>query len=124
MINSPAIFNSSIVKSSWITIKNNFVTLTVVCNMDSGQILKSFDSDFGADLFLVDPLLLPHNCDQSPFVDNDHLQIITGDLRMIKNNKLGKLFSKDSKYCKCKTTKFNEVKQSIFHVLNQCISSW
>ena len=40
---------------------------------------------------------LPIDCKGSPFLDKDHNHIITGNLKIITNNKLHKPFSKSSK---------------------------
>ena len=64
------------------------------------------------DLFLTNPDSRPCKCNNSPFVDRYHKHIATGDLRIIKNNVLRKLFIKGPKY-----------RENILG-LHNCISSW
>ena len=64
---------------------------------------KSFDfnkfvNNLDLDLFLTNPDSLPCKCNNSPFVDRYHKHIVTGDLQIIKNNALRKLFIKGPKY--------------------------
>ena len=37
-------------------------------------------------------------CKGSGFIEKDHRYIVTGDLRIVENNKLRKLFTKGAKY--------------------------
>ena len=53
-----------------------------------------FVNNLDLDLFLTNPDSLPCKCNNSPFVDRYHKHIVTGDLRIIKNNDLRKLFIK------------------------------
>ena len=48
--------------------------------------------------FLQGNTILPCNCSGSRFIDKDHLNIVTGDLRIVGNNKLSTLFTKGPKY--------------------------
>ena len=41
---------------------------------------------------------LPCNCTISPFADPNHGHIVTGDIRIVQNNKLRKLLCKGLKY--------------------------
>ena len=47
-------------------------------------------------------------CNQSPFCDLTHQHIVTGDLRIIKNDKLRKLFSRGLNYREKKTTNYSK----------------
>ena len=49
-------------------------------------------------LFLTNPDSLPCKCNNSPFADRHHKHIVTGDLRIIRNNVLRKHFIKGPKY--------------------------
>ena len=64
------------------------------------------------------------NCDKSALADKDNPQNLTRDLRIIKNKNLDKITCNGTKYCEYKTINFNEDKESSFHGLNQCLSSW
>ena len=49
---------------------------------------------------------------------------MTGDLRIIRNNVLRKLFSKGPKYKKVRPTHLERVKGCILEGLDNCILSW
>ena len=55
---------------------------------------NKFVNNLDLDLFLTNPDSLPCKCNNSPFVDRYHKHIVTGNLRIIKNNDLRKLFIK------------------------------
>ena len=59
---------------------------------------NKFVNNLDLDLFLTNPDSLPCKCNNSPFVDKYQKHIVTGDLRIIKNNALRKLFIKELKY--------------------------
>ena len=61
---------------------------------------NKFVNNLDLDLFLTNPDSLPCKCHNSPFVDRYHKYIVTGDLRIIKNNALKKRFIKGPKYRK------------------------
>ena len=54
---------------------------------------NQFVNSLDMDEFLSNPNILPCNCKNSPFIDKYHKHIITGDLRIISNSNLRKLFS-------------------------------
>ena len=60
----------------------------------------------------------------SLFVDIYHKHIVTGDLRIIKNNALKKLFIKGPKYLEVRPTNLEKTKRCILEGLHNCISSW
>ena len=76
------------------------------------------------DLFLTNPDSLPCKCNKSPFVDRYHKHIVTGDLRIIKNNALRKLFVKGPKYREVRPINLEKAKRCILEGLHNCISSW
>ena len=55
---------------------------------------NNFVKNIDLDLFLANPDSLPCKYNSSPFVHKYHKHIVTGDLRIIKNNALRKLFIK------------------------------
>ena len=55
---------------------------------------NKFVNNLDLDLFLTNPDSLPCKCNNSPFADRYHKHIVTGDLRIIKNNDLRKRFIK------------------------------
>ena len=68
--------------------------------------------------------LLPCGCSHSDFSDKHHGHIITGDLRLIKNNKLRKLFAKGPKYRETKFIDWNAVESSMLQSVRDCAQSW
>ena len=53
-----------------------------------------------------------------------YVHILTGDLRIIKSNKLRKLICKGPKYYESKAVDFNTPKNNIFKGIDKCIRSW
>ena len=67
---------------------------------------------------------LPCNCEHSYFMDNHHKHIITGNLGIIKNPKLRKLFAKGPKYREPVAINWGDVVTNISVGLDECISKW
>ena len=65
----------------------------------------------------------PCSCRDSSFVDIDHGHIVTGDLRIIQNSKLRKLFVKGPKYREPSLIDFSKAKQCINNGLREFITS-
>ena len=59
---------------------------------------NKFSTSLHVKSFLSDPSILPCSCANSEFKDPHHQHTITGDLRVVENKKLRKLFSKGPKY--------------------------
>ena len=64
-----------------------------------------FVNTLDLDEFLLDPDILPCKCINSPFADKYHKHVVTGDLRIIDNNHLRKLFTKAPKFRETKRIK-------------------
>ena len=62
-------------------------------------------------------------CKNSEFCDPHHKHIVTGDLRIITNQKLRKLFSKGPNYRECKTLNYKKCKQSIESSLSSSVDN-
>ena len=62
-------------------------------------------------------------CESSTFCDNDHGHVITGDLRIVKNSKLRKLFTKGPNYREPKSINFSKCLNSIKDSLENSISN-
>ena len=73
---------------------------------------KKTVQDVDVDAFLANPSILPCSCDSSSFKDNHHGHIITGDLRIVENNKLRKLLVKGPKFRESEVICWNKVKDS------------
>ena len=84
----------------------------ILCQLDIGQFLAYL------------PCNLPCNCHKSPFVNKDRGHILTGDLRIIKNNRWRRITCKVPKYCENKNINFSEGKKNISYGLDQFICSW
>ena len=63
----------------------------------------------------------PCHCNGSPYVNDDHGHIVTGDLRIIKNGKLRKLFIKGPKYREPSMIDFSKARQCLNNGLNEFI---
>ena len=61
---------------------------------------NKFVNNLDLDLFLTNPDSLPCKCNNSSFVDRYHKDMVTGDLLIIRNNVLRKLFIKGPRYRK------------------------
>ena len=73
--------------------------------------------------FLDDNSTLSCDCTSSPFVDQDHSQIIRGNLKIIDNNKLRKPFSKRPKYRENGIVEYQKASESIITGIKACIQS-
>ena len=73
---------------------------------------------------LHDITSLPCGCTDSPFADPRHQHIVSGDLRIIKNSKLRKLFSKGPKYREPAHINWEDVKDSVVVGVRSCVELW
>ena len=67
---------------------------------------------------------LPCNCTTSPFTDPNHRHIVTGDIRIVQNNKLRKLLCKGPKYREPVSINFSNCKTEIKNSLTKFSSDW
>ena len=63
-------------------------------------------------------------CIRDSFIDADHGHIITGDLRIVENNRLRKLLAKGPKYRESEGISWNKAQQSITEGINDFITKW
>ena len=61
---------------------------------------NKFVNNLNLDLFLTNQTIYHANVINSPLVDRHNKHIVTGDLRIIRNNVLRKIFNKGPKYRK------------------------
>ena len=61
------------------------------------------------------------DCASSPFVDENHKHIVTGDLRIINNNKLKKLISKGPNYREPRSINWKRCREKIELGLDTCV---
>jgi len=83
---------------------------------------KTFISELDVDAFLVDNSILPCSCLNSHYQDDHHGHVITGDLRIVKDNKLRKLLSKGPKYREPTTLNFDKSKEVIINGIKECVT--
>ena len=74
-------------------------------------------SNTNVDRFLRDSPSIVCNSKNSPFQDSYHGQIVTDDLRIIKDNKLRKDFLKGPKYYKPEKIDFDQAREVLLMVL-------
>ena len=65
--------------------------------------------------FVNNENIYPCNCENSPFKDRYHGHIITGDLRIIENNKLRKIICKGPKYRLPTPNNLDKAKENILN---------
>ena len=75
------------------------------------------------DYFLTAPSGTVCKCVNSSFKDFDHGQIVTGDLKVIKDSKVKKLCSKGPKYLEPKKIDFYKARKNIVNGAEDCISA-
>ena len=85
---------------------------------------NQFVNNLNIDEFLHDPSSLPCSCGESSFADKHHKHIVTGDLRIIENNTLRKLFTKGPKYRPPQPIDFEKAKTCILNGLATCVNNW
>ena len=61
------------------------------------------------------------SCSDSPFIDSHHKHILTGDLRIVDNDKLCKLFMKGPNFREPKPINFNNCYEAIESAIDYCI---
>ena len=76
------------------------------------------------DNFLANPSILPCTCTDSPFLDVHHGHIITGDLKLVRNNKLRKLLIKGPKFRESEGICWNTVRDSIRKGIMESVDKW
>ena len=67
---------------------------------------------------------MPCNCTTSPLTDPNHGHIVTGDIRIVQNNKLRKLLCKVPKYREPVSINFSNCKTEIKNSLTKFSSDW
>ena len=85
---------------------------------------KEFVENLDIDSYLNDKSILPCHCSNSPFVDPHHQHIVSGNLKIITNNKLRKLLSKGPKFRESRPLNWNKAKESIFSGLDDFLSHY
>ena len=88
----------------------------IIKSLPSSISIKFFNfnklvSNLDLDLFLINPYSQPSKCSNSTFAYRHHKHIVTGDLRIIRNNILKNLFIKGPKYREVRAINLEEVKR-------------
>ena len=129
MINIPRLLHSPALSLAYPKQVGSYDAPTVVYNLEDTIASKIFNfnkfvKELDLTAFLQDETILPCNCHQSPFIDTHHQHIITGNLRLVANNKLRKLFSKGPKYREQVPINFQNAKDEIMGGMDAIISRW
>ena len=69
------------------------------------------------------PYINSCSCNNSTFCDPHHEHIVTGDLRIVKNNKLRKLLTKGPNFREPRTFNLKIAQEKIKSAINECISN-
>ena len=85
---------------------------------------NKFVNNLDLGLFLTNSYSAPYKCNNSPFIDRYHKHIMTGDLRIVRNNVLRKRFIKGPKNRESRPIKLEKDNRYILEGLDNCISSW
>lgn len=75
-------------------------------------------------IILSNPEILAFNCNGSFYADKHHKHIVTGDLRIIKNNALRKLLTEETKFRESKPINCNKARSRILTGLEECTQKW
>ena len=129
LINLSSILNNPQLVSLLKDLSCNFVTRTLVYNLQQPISSSIFNSKksvsyTNVDQFLTGPSSTVCKCVNSPFKDSDHCQIVTGDPKIIKDSKLRKLFSKDPRHLEPKKIDFDQARENIVNGIEDRISGW
>ena len=129
MVNlSSILYNAEVVDTIPSSAKT-FCPPTIVYTLESPISTKIFNfnkfvTSLNVENIVKDNSVLPCQCASSPFSDEHHKHIISGDLRLIKNNKLRKLFAKGPKYRESKFIDWNSVEKTLVESVKNCAKAW
>ena len=129
-INLPRIFHDKKLHESFPKVVGKFDPPTVVYKLVDPIRSKLFNfNKFVANLniseFIQDETIVPCSCDTNPkYKDPHHNHIITGDLHIVLNNKLRKLFTKGPKYREPAVLSWDKAKEEIVESLEVLINTW
>ena len=129
LLNLPRILHDPSLSNFLPNAPYKFEVPTVVyklCDPISSKIFNfnKFVDEIDINEFLQDITSLPCSCSDSPFSDPFHKHIVTGDLRIIKNSKLRKLFSKGPKFREPSHISWEDVKNRVVVGLRACVEQW
>ena len=96
-------------------IMNYAQTVRSIQHMTEGEISLTLNSETNS--------LFPCSCSESEYCDPHHGHVVTGDLRIIDNAKLRKLFSKGPNYRENKTINYSKCLKEVVTALDTCASN-
>jgi len=105
-------------ESPMITYKLRSPISSIIFNYN--KFVKSIDVNNA----LANDSCFPCSCHNSEFKNNFHGHIITGDLRIVQNDKLRNLLSKGPKYRQPMPINFPDAKEAIITGMKECVSKW
>ena len=125
LINVPHIFHYQSVKACLSTdIKfGDFTVVYTLANPISSKVNK-FISNLDVKATFRNNTILSCTYIGSGFLGKHHQHIVTGNLQIVVNNKLRKLFSKCSKYREKSLISWVKAKSSIIEGCNDCVDKW
>ena len=118
MVNLSSILHSTEVNNTIPSVAKTFTPPTIVYSLDSPIASKIFNfnkfvTSLDVNSFLKDNSILPCHCANSSFSDKHHGHIVTGNLGIIQNNRLRKLFSKGPKFRESKYIDWNVIENEL-----------
>ena len=129
IINPARIFKSLKVVEAVPSVAKTFQIPTIIYSLKEPVGSKifnfnKFSSSLDVKSFLKDSSILPCSCSDSEFRDPHHKHIITGDLNIVDNIKLRKLFSRGPKYREAKQLDFAAARGEISKGIDDCIENY
>ena len=129
MVNLSSILRDPAVLKAVPSVAKGFTPPTVVFSLNTPISSKIFNfnkfvTSLDVKSVLRNASYLPCNCADSPFRDKHHGHIISGDLRLVKDNKLRKLFTKGPKYREKKYLDWEAVENDLLASVKGCANSW
>ena len=85
---------------------------------------KKFVQSIDVDSFLNNTTSFPCDCQNSPFINQDHQHVITGNLEIVSDIKLRNLISKGPNYREPVQFSCSKGREEILKGIDNCIRSW
>ena len=129
MVNLPRLFHDPILEDFLPSSCIKFDVPMVIYKLKQNIGTKIFNynkfvENFDVDNFLKNEDTLPCTCKDSQFADSHHGHIITGDLKIVENNSLRKLFSKGPKYREPVKIDWDKVETELVQGVEGCVEKW
>ena len=129
LINLPRILHDDKLRDTFPLQKDKYEVPTVIYKLvdpirNTIFNFNKFVKNLDVYAFMKNETTIPCVCNNSTFVNSDHQHIITGDLRIIKNNKLRKLFTKGPKFREPVTIDLQKAKNELLTSMAVIIDQW